>query len=86
MTRASASDRAYFERVGAANRALDQESVPLSLEEMFERIDRIRAKLGMLSQPGLEGPSDGDLASHLAFLKRVRTSRTIGAKRSPRTG
>jgi len=53
MARASQADREYFARVARQSRALEQESAPASLAEMFDRLDRIRQTLGSLARPGL---------------------------------
>jgi hypothetical protein len=78
MARASAADRAYFERIAAGNRALDNGRPPASLNEMFDRLERIRESLGALAEPGRPGTDDGDLESHLAFLARCKQIRTRG--------
>jgi hypothetical protein len=83
MCPASRSERKYFERVGAANRALGGESVPGSLAEMFERMERIRSAGGTLARPGIREVGEGDWPSHLAFLERIRTTgRRGGTKRA----
>jgi hypothetical protein len=82
MAPASRSEREYFERVGAANRTLAGEGVPGSLAEMFDRLDEIRRTCAPLAEPGVRGDADGDWASHLAFLERIRNlGRRGGAKR-----
>jgi len=82
MARASQADREYFARVARQSRALEQESAPASLAEMFDRLDRIRQTLGSLARPGLPEDEEGDLASHLARIARMRTVRRGGAQRS----
>ena len=72
MARATASDRAYFERVRQQSEQLDEPAVPASLAEMFERLEAIRRIHGSLAEAGVEGDGDGDLASHLAYLSRLR--------------
>jgi len=72
MARATASDRAYFERVRQQNDQLAEPAVPASLAEMFERLEAIRRIHGPLAEPGIAGGGDGDLASHLAYLERLR--------------
>ena len=75
--RATSNDRAYFRRVAAANARLDDDRPPASLNEMFERLERMQYRLGPLGWPGEEvdaaDPPDGDLASHLAYLERLRS-------------
>lgn len=73
MCPASRSERDYFARVDAANRALDGDSVPSSLAEMFDRLEQIRNACGALARAGLEEHAgEGDWPSHLAFLERIR--------------
>jgi hypothetical protein len=74
MCPASRSERDYFARVDAANRALDGDSIPSSLAEMFDRLEQIRRAGGALARPGVPEAGDGDWLSHLAFLERIRTS------------
>ena len=74
MTPASRSEREYFARVGSANRALGGDSVPGSLAEMFDRLERIRCAGGALAEPGVRETGEGDWPSHLAFLDRIRTT------------
>jgi len=74
-SRASGSDRAYFARIARQNPTLAGDALPGSLAEMFDRIEQIERSLGALARPGLVGSDDGDLASHLAFLKRAKEIR-----------
>ncbi len=71
--RAPPADRAYFRRVAAANARLDRDRPPGSLDEMFERLERMEQRLGALGQAGAAGSDDGDLASHLAYIERLRS-------------
>ena len=80
--RASAQDRAYFERIARQNRTLEDAQVPGSLSEMFDRLEHIRRTLGRLAVPGVEADDEGDLASHRAFLERVREIGRRGANRA----
>jgi hypothetical protein len=83
MCPASRSERNYFERVDAANRALGGETVPGSLAEMFDRLERIRHAGGALAAPGIRDGGEGDWPSHLAFLDQLRTTgRRGGTKRA----
>jgi hypothetical protein len=68
--RASKADRAYFARIARGNRAIVDERPPNSLDEMLDRLERIRRDLGAMARPGITADGDGDLASHLAFLER----------------
>ena len=79
MDRASDRERRYFERIGAANRALAAGGPPATLAEAFDRLERMAEQLGPLARPGVEEPGDGDLGSHLAFLERLRA---VGRERS----
>ena len=90
--KASAEERAYFQRLGAANRRLNRGNPPTSLVEAFERMARIEEMHGQQSRP-VSQEGDGDLQSHLAFLaacrrKRQRppdANRTAEARSSPLT-
>jgi hypothetical protein len=73
MTKATASDRDYFRRIGRANRELSSSPPPASLAEMFERLESAARQLGSLAAPGRVGSSDGDLSSHLAYLDQIRS-------------
>lgn len=89
--KASAEERAYFQRLGAANRRLNPGSPPTSLAEAFERMAKIQEIHGQQLRPAAH-ESDGDLQSHLAFLaacRRMRhrlpdASRMADAPSSPR--
>ena len=82
MARASASDRAYFDRVARQNASLKDDGVPASLAEMFDRLERIRSDLGALATPGRDAHDEGDLAAHLAFYERWRRIRSRGTDRA----
>jgi len=82
MARASSEEREYFARVARQNRALEDQTPPSSLAEMFDRLEALRRSLGPLTQPGIDENDEGDLQDHLAFLERVRAVRRRGAKRS----
>jgi hypothetical protein len=73
--RASAAERAYFDRIARQNPTLSGDAVPASLSEMFDRIEQIEASLGALARPGITGSDTGDLLSHLAFLERAKEIR-----------
>jgi hypothetical protein len=81
MARASSTEREYFARIGRQNRALEDETPPASLAEMFDRLERIRRSHGSLAEPGAAGGDEGDLPGHLAFLERMRTVKRRGANR-----
>ena len=71
--RATPEDHAYFHHVAAANARLDDHRPPASLDEMFERLERMERCLGGLGRAGVTGSDDGDLASHLAYIERLRS-------------
>lgn len=61
-SRATDTEKAYWEKVGAASALLESESAPaMSMQEVFERMESIRRRLGSLADPGL-APDDDDLA------------------------
>ncbi|MCC5873786.1 MAG: hypothetical protein JJU22_15395 [Gammaproteobacteria bacterium] len=68
-------DRAYFARIARAAAGLQWDAPPSSLAEMFERMERIRELHGGLAEAGVDMDPDGDLASHQAFLARLRRHR-----------
>ena len=80
--RASDSDRAHFRRIAEANAPLPDDVPPASLEEMFDRLDRIRRQLGAAARPGRTGEDDGDLESHLRYLAKRQEAGARGAKRA----
>jgi hypothetical protein len=72
MKRASAREKAYFERLGGHSRELPRTAPPASLAEMFQRLETTARQLGSLAVPGMPGPGRGDLQSHLDYLHRIR--------------
>lgn len=64
-------DRAYFRRLAEQNRLLGDEP-PTSLQEAMERLNDISSTLGVLTE-NTETNDDGDLQSHLSYLKRLRS-------------
>lgn len=72
MKHASASEQDYFRCVALQNQELPDDQPPRSVEEMFERMESLRNRLGHLAQPGQSDSSVGDLNSHLEYLKRLR--------------
>lgn len=73
MERASPSDRDYFRRIAASNRQLPSAQLPSSLAEMFERLEVLKQQLGQLANAGQSDCDDGDIKSHLEYLKRLRS-------------
>lgn len=64
-------DKAYFARIADQNRSLREEP-PASLQEALDRMQKIADRLGRLAEnPGTN--SDGDLKSHLSYLRRLRS-------------
>jgi hypothetical protein len=82
MNKATPAERDYFVRIARANVALQDDEPPGSLEEMFDRLDRIRRELGALALPGILGGDDGDLDGHLRFLARQQVLLRRGTSRS----
>ena len=82
MTRASAADRDYFARIARANHALDDDRVPATLDEMFDRLDRIRRLHGSLAQPGIQGPQRDELDGQLQFLAHLHAVLRRGTNRA----
>jgi hypothetical protein len=75
MSRARATDteKAYWKKVGAANALLESESAPAtSMEEVFERMESIRRRLGSLAAPGLPPDDDLAIAENLKIRARFR--------------
>jgi hypothetical protein len=71
MSRARATDteRAYWKKVADANAQLESDATPAtSMEEVFERMEDVRRRLGSLATAGL--PPDDDLA--IAENVRIR--------------
>ena len=75
----SAADREHFRRIGEQKRAIEDETAPRSLAEVFDRMRAIERRLGDLAKPGVAGESEGDLAAHLAFLGRKPSRRAHDA-------
>ena len=73
MTKATASDRDYFRRVGRSNREVSRSPPPASLAEMFERLETAARQLGSPAAPEQGLSSEGDLSSHLAYLDQIHS-------------
>jgi hypothetical protein len=82
MARASSADREYFARLARQNLAIEDETPPASLAEMFDRLEKIRRSHGALARPGVARSAEGDLPGHLAFLERIKAVARRGAKHS----
>ena len=73
MSRARATDteKAYWRKVGAANALLESESTPArAMQEVFERMESIRRRLGSLAIPGLPPDDDFAIAENLKIRAR----------------
>ena len=81
MAKAPSEQREYFARVARKARDLDDSTPPRDLEEMFDRLEEIRSAHGALAQPGMKD-DEGDLPSHLAFLRHLNALRRRGKIRS----
>jgi hypothetical protein len=81
VNKASQADRDYFARISRANRMLDDDRVPQSLDDMFDRLDCIRREHGRFAQPGILAEDEGDLEGHLRFLARIRSVLSRGTHR-----
>jgi len=68
MESEAAKDRPYFGRIARLAAGLQWDAPPSSLAQMFERMPRIHELHGGLAAVGVDTESDGDLASHRAFL------------------
>jgi hypothetical protein len=80
--RASTSDREHFRAVAAANTPLGDECLPSSLDEVFDRLEALRRRLGPAATPGVPGEDESELRAHLRFLERREELRRRGAKRA----
>jgi hypothetical protein len=81
-SRASDADRAYFRRLAEASGPLDDEAPPNSLDELFERLARMRSQLGPLGIPGAPGEDESELMSHLRIYQRWSELRGRRSQRS----
>ena len=73
MSRARATDteKAYWRKVGAANALLGSAPTPArSMQEVFERMESIRRRLGSLAIPGLPPDDDFAIAENLKIRAR----------------
>jgi hypothetical protein len=67
---ATPEEKTYFARIAAQNQSI-VDTPPASLQEAFDRLDQTAARLGELTKPG-RPKTEGDLASHLSYLQRLR--------------
>jgi hypothetical protein len=79
-SRASEAERAYWRKLGDANRLAEAEAPPpASLEEVFERMNAIRARLGTLAEPGLAPDDDAAVEENRKIRDRFLQKRPRGA-------
>ncbi len=81
MKKSTEQERAYFFRVGRANATQGESRPPASLMESFERfavLELLHEEMGGTLESN-QGSTDGDLASHGAYLTRLRT-RPVNAR------
>ena len=85
MKHSTEQDRAYYSRIGRAHAALADTRAPASLQEAFDRFSVLeQLHLQMGGQVPLNDPdTEGDLASHLAYLARLRAHRSAQAPALP---
>ena len=81
MNGASQADRDYFARVARANLLLADEIAPVSLDEMFDRLERITREFGDLAQPGIAPADETSRHDHAHFLARMRSAATRATQR-----
>lgn len=78
--RASESERAYWKKLEAASRAEESElPPPQSLDEVFDRMEAIRARLGPLASAGLPADDDAAIAENLRIRERFLRKKAHGA-------
>jgi hypothetical protein len=78
--RASDAERAYWKKLGEASRAAEAElPLPASLEEVFNRMNAIRASLGELAQPGLAADDDAAIEENRRTRERFLRKTPSGA-------
>lgn len=71
--RASDAERAYWRKLAEASERLKgDESAPTSMAEVFRRMEAIRARLGVLAEPGLAAADDDEDERALAENLRLR--------------
>jgi hypothetical protein len=79
---ASRAERDYYRRIGEKSRRLEDATPPRSLEEMFNRLEEMRRRLGALTVPGLSGEDESELLAHLRLYERWKEIRRRGARDS----
>jgi hypothetical protein len=78
--RASEAERAYWRKLGDANRLAEAEaSPPASLEEVFDRMNAIRARLGKFAEPGLAPDDDAAIEECRRIRERFLRKGSRGA-------
>jgi hypothetical protein len=67
---ASEKDQAYFTRIAEQNRKL-RDTPATSLQDSLDALNKVSTSLGLLAENRVSD-GDGDLQSHLSYLKRLR--------------
>lgn len=80
--RATPEERAYFDRIAKANRALVGVP-PTSFSEALQRLEALQQQLGVRIDRGASDP-DGDWASHLSFIRHLHEVTDLRRGRRPR--
>jgi hypothetical protein len=65
------SDKAYFERIGRANKLLPNSGPPASLAEALKSMADLEVRMKNFQRSDID--RDVDLRSHLNFLNHLRT-------------
>ena len=68
-------ERAYLDRIRRASATLEDAAPPESLQEAFARFAALTELHQRMAAGAPDDSGDGDLASHLAFLERLRSLR-----------
>ncbi|MEB2345620.1 MAG: hypothetical protein OZ948_12855 [Deltaproteobacteria bacterium] len=71
--RATDAERAYWRKLAEASERLrDGETAPASMSEVFRRMESLRARLGVLAEPGLAPDDEQALAESVRLHARWR--------------
>jgi hypothetical protein len=77
--RATEAERAYWKKLDEANRLAEPEAPPpATLEEVFERMNAIRRRLGPLAEPGLLADDEAAMKENLEIRDRFLRKETRG--------
>ena len=78
--RASESEKAYWRKLASANARLDPvDPPPESMQDVFERMELIRRRLGRLCEPGLPPDDERAMAENREFRDRLLRKARRGA-------